>query len=218
MYGVIFDCDGVLVDSEPWSCGAWLPVLKKRGINAELADIEAFLGQSDGAVLAHYARATGRALPDALIAEKEEAYFDLARGALQTFPGLIELLDALAQSGVPVAVASSGRPHKIRFSLEQVGLYERFATVCSASEVALGKPAPDLFIYAATRLGIAEERCIVIEDSQAGIQAARAAGMYAIGFCSSLPSERLLEAGAHRTFSRYDQLLSLLEEAAETFL
>ncbi len=218
MYGVIFDCDGVLVDSERWSCGAWLPVLKKRGIDAELADIEAFLGQSDGAVLAHYARETGQALSEALIAEKEALYFELARNTLQTFPGLIDLLDRLMQSRVPLAVASSGRPHKIRFSLQQVGLSERLTTVCSASEVTRGKPAPDLFLYAAQRLGIAAPHCIVIEDSQAGIQAARAAGMYAIGFCSSLPAQRLREAGAHRVFSDYTELFPLLEEAAETFL
>lgn len=218
MYGVLFDCDGVLVDSERWSCGAWLPVLKKRGIDAELADIEAFLGQSDATVLAHYARLTGQTLPDALIDEKEEVYFDLARGRLQTFSGLIDLLDALAHDRVPMAVASSGRPRKIGFSLEQVGLRERFAAVCSASEVAHGKPAPDLFLYAARRLYVPAARCIVIEDSIAGLQAALAAGMHAIGFCSSLPPKHLLDAGAHGVFSHYEELLPQLERAAATFL
>jgi HAD superfamily hydrolase (TIGR01509 family) len=218
MYGILFDCDGVLVDSERWSCGAWIPVLKTRGIRAELADIEVFLGQSDAAVLAHYARQTGQELPDELIAEKEATYFELARGTLQTFPGLFEVLDRLDGHGIPVAVASSGRPHKIRFSLQQVGLSERFAAICSASEVSRGKPAPDLFIYAAKQLDISPDRCLVIEDSSAGIQAARAAGMIALGYSSSLPRERLLQAGAQRVFDDYAALPHLLTELTEGFL
>ena len=76
MSGILFDCDGVLVDSEQWSCGAWVPVLKKHGIDVELADIQVFLGRSDASVLAHYARQTGRSLSDDLIGEKESVYFD----------------------------------------------------------------------------------------------------------------------------------------------
>ena len=200
MKGILFDCDGVLVDSERWSCGAWIPVLKRCGIEVELADIKAFLGRSDAAVLAHYARQTGRPFSNDLIAEKESVYFDLARGTLKTFPGLVSLLNQLSKQNVPMAVASSGRPHKIRFSLGQVGLLDRFDIICSASEVKRGKPAPDLFLYAAEKLSFPPHDCIVIEDLQAGIQAAKAADMYAIGFCSSLSQKQLIAAGAKQVF------------------
>jgi len=149
--------------------------------------------------------------------EKESVYFDLARGALETFPGLIDLLNRLAEQNVPMAVASSGRPHKIRFSLEQVGLLDRFDILCSASEVERGKPAPDLFIHAAQKLSIPPHQCIVIEDSTAGIQAAAAAGMSVFGFCSSLSREQLLAAGAEHVFSHYDELPTLLKKKSSIF-
>lgn len=217
MFGILFDCDGVLVDSERWSCGAWVPVLKQHHINVNLTDIQAFLGRSDAAVLAHYAQQTGRPLSEDLIEEKESAYFEQARGRLESFPGLANLLDQLAEQNAPMAVASSGRPHKIRFSLEQVGLLERFNLICSASEVTRGKPAPDLFIYAAQKLSVPPHDCIVIEDSTAGIQAAAAAGMSAIGFCSSLRGEQLLAAGAEHVFSHYDELPALLKKRGIVF-
>ena len=189
-------------------------MLKKHGIDVELADIGVFLGRSDASVLAHYARQTGRSLSDDLIGEK----FDLARGALETFPGLLDLLDRLAEQNVPMAVASSVRPHKIRFSLKQVGLLDRFDILCSASELELDKPAPDLFIYAAQKLSNAPHECIVIEDSTAGIRAAKAAGICAIGFCSSLSREQLIAAGAEQVFSHYAALAPVLKKESDIFL
>ncbi len=218
MYGILFDCDGVLVDSENLSCGAWLPVLAKRGIHSQLADIEAFIGQSDSAVLKHFSQLTGLALSHDLVAEKENEYFAQARGLLQTFAGIETALQTLAHSAVPLAVASSGRPHKIRFSLEQVDLLHYFPTLCSAVEVQRGKPAPDLFLLAAERVHLPPDRCIVVEDSIFGIQAARAAGMHALGFSSSHSAATLLEAGAHCVFSHYDQFLAVLAKKTSTFL
>ncbi len=208
--GLIFDCDGVLVDSEKYSCGAWLPVLRRRGIAVELADIEAFIGQSDKAVLEHY-RARGAVFPPDILGEKEQAYFDLARGRLQSFVGLREVLEDLRRQRVPVAVASSGELVKIRFSLTEVGLLEFFPILCSAAEVQRGKPAPDLFLLAAKRLGLAPEACTVVEDAVPGLQAARAAGMRAIGFPSSHPEAVLREAGAQVVLGSYAELLSHLE-------
>ena len=214
MYGVIFDCDGVLVDSEKWSCGAWLPVLHERGIQATLADIEVFIGRSDRAVLDHYRQLSGVPLdPQVLLPEKEQQYFDLARGRLQTFTGLAPTLQNLQERQVPMAVASSGSPAKIRFSLEQTGLLDFFPHLCSAVEVSRGKPAPDLFLLAAERLGLAPERCAVIEDSVPGIEAANAAGMLSIGFVSSHPQQILQQAGADRLLSHYGDLPAQLAEA-----
>jgi beta-phosphoglucomutase-like phosphatase (HAD superfamily) len=91
--------------------------------------------------------------------------------------------------GLATCVASSGRPGKIAHSLRRVGLHERFAGwIFSAAQVAHGKPAPDLFLYAAARSGVAPSRCVVVEDSRYGVQAARAAGMRAIGYAGGLTS------------------------------
>jgi len=203
MDACIFDCDGVLVDSEKLSCGAWLPVLARRGIQAELADIEVFIGKSDAAVLEHFRKASGQPLDGDIIAEREAEFFALARQQLRGFDGLPHVLESLRQSHVQLAVASSGSPRKIRFSLELTGLDRYFPIVCSAAQVERGKPAPDLFLHAATLVGCEPDRCVVVEDSVPGLVGARAAGMRALGFTSSHPAPTLAAAGAQATFESY---------------
>ena len=211
MHPIIFDCDGVLVDSEKLSCAAWLPVLARRGLYAELAEIEQFVGKSDQAVLEHFRAKSRRPLPDALIDERVQQYFELAEDTLRPFPGLVEVLEQLQRRGVPCAVASSGRPAKIEFNLARSGLTRFFEVVCSATQVERGKPAPDLFLKAAEQLAVPPDRCLVIEDSVFGIQAARAANMTAVGFTSSYPGDVLREAGAQTVFSSYRELLGVLD-------
>lgn len=209
MDACVFDCDGVLVDSEKLSCGAWLPVLARRGIRAELADIEVFIGKSDAAVLEHFRELSGAALDGDIIAEREAEYFALAREHLRSFDGLPGVLQALSNQGVLLAVASSGSPRKIRFSLELTGLDRHFPVICSAAEVERGKPAPDLFLHTAERLGCEAARCVVVEDSVPGLAGARAAGMRALGFTSSHPAATLVAAGAHAIFDSYDQFTAV---------
>ena len=206
---LIWDCDGVLVDSEPLSNVAWQAVLLRRGVRAETADLDAFTGRSDAAVLDHYRRLTGDRL-EGILEEREAEFERQARGALRTFPGLPELLSRLRARGRKMAVASSGRLPRIRFSLAEVGLDGYFETVCSATEVENGKPAPDLFLLAARRLGVPPSRCIVIEDSVPGLRAAGRAGMRGLGFTSSHPAAVLREAGAAETFDDYAGLEVLL--------
>lgn len=208
--GLIFDCDGVLVDSEKLSCGAWLPVLRAHGVAVELPDIEAFIGKSDRAVVEFF-EGQGAVLPAGILAEREQAYFELARGRLQTFAGLREVLEELRRRRLPVAVASSGAPAKIAFSLSEVGLLEFFPIRCSAVEVQRGKPAPDLFLLAASRLGLDPTGCAVVEDAVPGLQAARAAGMKAIGFPSSHAEPVLRQAGAQVVIGSYAELLAQLD-------
>ena len=210
MSALIFDCDGVLVDSEKLSCSAWLPVLERRGIPAVLADIEAFIGKSDQAVLDHYRDRLDAEPEDEIIVERENEYFSLARDQLRSFAGLPAVLERLAECHTPMAVASSGRPQKIRFSLELVGLSQYFAVTCSAVEVAHGKPAPDLFLRAADRLGRAPGECTVVEDSVPGVEAGRRAGMRVLGFSSSYPPHVLVAAGAHAAFESYAGFLDVL--------
>lgn len=201
MYNLIFDCDGVLVDSEHLSCSAWLPVLARHGVETEISEIETMIGKSDRAVLDHFSAKTGVDFPPEILAERQQEYFCQAEANLETFPGLPQLLIDIAD--IPRAVASSGHPDKIHFSLAHVGLDRHFDILCSAVEVAAGKPAPDLFLLAAERLGVEPQRCAVVEDSVFGIEAARRAGMRAIGFTSSHPATDLRAAGAHATFAHY---------------
>jgi HAD superfamily hydrolase (TIGR01509 family) len=203
---IIFDCDGVLVDSEQLSCSSWIPVLARHGISVELHEIERYIGMSDEALLNDMERRLDRPLPAEVVEEREQQYFDLARQHLRTFDQLVEALDWLAARGAPLAVASSGGPAKIRFSLELTGLYDRFGVICSATEVSHGKPAPDLFLLAACRLGVRPADCIVVEDSIFGIQAARRAGMYALGFSSSFTAPELIQAGAQQVMGHYSEL------------
>lgn len=209
--GVIFDCDGVLVDSEKISCGAWLPLLEQYGIQTDLAEIETFIGRSDRALLEYFAAKSGRPLPASeLMPRREQLYFEAAQGRLRGFAGLPQAVDALTAHGLSLAVASSGSPPKIRFNLQQVGLADRFGPVCSAVEVPRGKPAPDLFLLAAERLGLEPAACAVIEDAVPGVQGAVAAGMRAYGFTSSHDAAVLKAAGADATFASYDQLPDLI--------
>jgi len=216
MQPLVFDGDGVLVDSEKLSCEAWLPVLARQGVHIALSEMDQFVGRSDRAVLEHHRRRTGRPLPDELIAEREREYFELAAGRVRPFPGLLDALAALRGRGARLAVASSGRPEKIRFNLSQAGLAEYFEVMCSVTQVKRGKPAPDVFLEAATQLGVRSESCVAIEDSRFGIQAARAAGMTAIGFCSTYPADQLREAGAQYVFESYVDLVPLLDEVSQS--
>jgi HAD superfamily hydrolase (TIGR01509 family) len=208
--GVIFDCDGVLVDSERLSLASWLPVLVRHGVSADIRQIEPFIGKSDRTVLDHFRRLSGISLGDELLEERQSEYFRAARGNLRAFPGLVAVLEELRARRVPMAVASSGRPQKIRFNLEQAGLTGFFDVVVSSVEVERGKPAPDLFLLAASRLGLGPEQCAVVEDSVFGVQAARSAGMLTLGYTSSYPASVLGEAAAHYVFDDYAALLPLL--------
>ena len=177
---VVFDCDGVLIDSEPIVNRAHAETLALCGyaIGEEVL-LERFCGVSDADMLAAIARDY--------------------RARLKAIPGIHEALAGLA---LPVCVASSGTPERIRLGLEVAGLLDRFDPhLFSATMVARGKPAPDLFLHAAERMGAAPQRSVVIEDSLAGVAAARAAGMTALGFCGGSHcrpghGERLRAGGA----------------------
>jgi HAD superfamily hydrolase (TIGR01509 family) len=179
---VIFDCDGVLVDSEPIINQAHAHVLTACGYPITEQDlVERFCGMSDPEMLDIIEREWGHALPTSY-AERVGLMIEAGfRQSLVAIEGVAEVLDRLR---LPVCVASSSAPEQIRRKLEITALLGRFGDrLFSATMVARGKPAPDLLLYAAERLATAPDRCLVIEDSPTGIDAARAAGMTAIGFC-----------------------------------
>ena len=173
---IIFDCDGVLVDSEPLAMRVLLGTLASAGVEIDPASgYRDFLGRSLASVTAQLDAEHGlRLTPQALERLRVELY-EVFRRELQPSPWVAETLDALT---VPFCVASSSQPERIRLSLEVAGLIDRFEpAIFSASMVARGKPDPDLFLHAAAAMGVKPENCLVIEDSPAGIAAARNAGM-----------------------------------------
>jgi HAD superfamily hydrolase (TIGR01509 family) len=214
---VIFDCDGVLIDSERIACRVDAAELAAHGIPVT-ADILAsrFIGMMGRDTYPLLEAEYGVRLPADYI-ERIETLVRAAcaaEGAALAMPGIHALLDGLA--GRRLAVASSSSPDGLRRNLGQAGLWQRFAPhVYSAVEVARGKPAPDLFLHAAARLGAAPADCVVIEDSVPGVQAARAAGMLVLGFCGGghcRPGHdrRLLAAGAAAVFDHMDELAAAL--------
>jgi HAD superfamily hydrolase (TIGR01509 family) len=198
---VIFDCDGVLVDSEPLACRLELTLLAELGhpIGADEFRRRA-VGRSRKDVNAMLEMVWGQALPADYTDRIRTATFDAFGVELQPVPGIRAVLDGLGAQ--PRCVASSGHPTRIARALAVTGLAGFFGDhIFSAVEVAHGKPAPDLFLHAAARMAAEPAACLVVEDSVPGIQAAKAAGMTAIGFtagghCDEGHAAQLQAAGA----------------------
>jgi HAD superfamily hydrolase (TIGR01509 family) len=188
---VIFDCDGVLIDSERLAIKVDVVALRELGWPLSEAEVIArFMGRSDREGRAIIEAHLGRPLPDGWADQIEQRYLDAFDAALTPVDGVLEALDRIA---LPTCVASSGTHEHMRYTLSLTGLYERFAgRIFSADDVAAGKPAPDLFLHAAKQMGAEPAGCVVVEDSRPGVEAARAAGMRALAFAGGLtPAERL---------------------------
>jgi HAD superfamily hydrolase (TIGR01509 family) len=211
---VIFDCDGVLIDSELIACRVDAACLAEIGYAITVEDIlDRYVGISAAAMLADLEARSGRKLPadfPETLRRRLAAVFDAELAAM---PGIEAALDRLRCRS---CVASGSTPERLRHSLSLVGLFRRFdPDIFSAAEVHRGKPAPDLFLHAAERMGVSPERCLVIEDSIAGVQAARAAEMTVFGFtggghCRPGHAERLREEGASHVFADMAELPALL--------
>ena len=211
---VIFDCDGVLIDSEMLVCRVCAEVFTAQGFPITAGEIaRRFIGRSAAQMFGEIEQDAGRPLTEALRDEVKGRVNAALAGEVEAMPGLGALLDRLQ---VPACVASSSDPERLRASLGAAGLYERFQPhVYSAVEVPRGKPAPDLFLHAAARLGAAPEACVVVEDSLAGVAAGRAAGMAVIGFtggghCGPSHGEALRAAGAGAAVRSMAELAALL--------
>lgn len=213
---VIFDCDGVLLDSEIIFARVLAERLEEAGFGpASLAEALALgFGRNRDTLLAAIEARFGRLPPPDFIETMRARSSALLARELRPMAGIAELLAALA---VPRCVASNGHHERVRERLALAGLLRFFEPhVFGASQVKEGKPAPDLFLFAASRLGARPEHCLVIEDSPIGVTAARAAGMTAIGFCggSHCPqghAETLLAAGAARVFPHAADLAAHLD-------
>lgn len=208
---IIFDCDGVLVDTERIAIRVDVEVLAELGWAISEAEVvDRFVGVSEADFRTAIEERIGRTLPEGWEEEIEPRYRAAWEKELAPVPGVTEAIDRL--DGYRTCVASSGGHEKMRFTLGITGLYGRFeGRIFSATEVRRGKPAPDLFLHAAESMGVRPERCVVVEDSAMGVAAARAAGMRALAYGSGVtPPEKLAGPGT-TVFHSMDQLPHLIE-------
>jgi HAD superfamily hydrolase (TIGR01509 family) len=207
---VIFDCDGVLVDSDRISLRIQAERISALGLEMTYEDcVREFLGLGMEATLEILAERLGQPVPEGWERELDAAVREGFRRELQPVPGVVEAIEEIE---LPTCVASSGSHEKMRFTLGLTGLWDRFAgRIFSVEEVQRGKPAPDLFLHAAESMSTPPERCIVVEDSPFGVAGAKAAGMAAFGFVAATPSARL--DGADAVFATMAELPGLVAGA-----
>jgi HAD superfamily hydrolase (TIGR01509 family) len=209
---VIFDCDGVLIDSE--RLGVKVDVLALRELGWPLSEegaIARFVGRSDRENRAAIEAHLGRRLPDGWTEQIEERYRQAFAAELTPVDGVLDALDRIA---LPSCVASSGTHAHLRYTLGLTGLYERFAgRIFSADDVAAGKPAPDLFLHAASEMAADPAGCVVVEDSRPGVEAARAAGMRVLAYAGGLTPAQLLAGPDTIVFDDMRELPGLLGQA-----
>jgi HAD superfamily hydrolase (TIGR01509 family) len=213
---IIFDCDGVLVDSEVIACETHARVLSRHGYPITAEEVfRRFLGRSARQANLEVEAELGRSLPDSFHNDLQE---DLYRGFADDLLAIPHITQALDQIVLPVCIASSGSHQRMKVSLGATRLYDRFApNIFSAQQVRHGKPAPDLFLFAAEQMKTEPARCLVVEDSLSGIAAARAAGMTVLGFhggshCGQGYGAKLREAGACETFNDMRRLPALIAQ------
>ena len=210
---VIFDCDGVLIDSEVISARMLIAELRSHGVDMDMAFVSRhFLGRSYPAVLQEVRTRWGVDLPERFEAEYRARLLEAFERELAVMPGAVEAVQML---GLRYALATSSSPERLRRSLDLTGLATLFHGVAfTASEVARGKPAPDLFLHVAARMGAAPRNCLVIEDSLNGCRAGLAAGMEVLRFTGGSHLDGLdltppPDAVPHGSFARFADLFSL---------
>ena len=196
---VIFDMDGVLVDSEPLHYATTNAVLARRGVRLDAQDYEGLKGLTDVALFERLGARFGLPeAPRALAAERVgNVLLAMAEGVLLPIEGALECLITLQAEGLRLALASSATRSQVALVVERLGLARLLRAVVSSDDVARGKPAPDLFLEAASRLGVPPADCLVVEDAVLGVVAARAAGMAAVAVVpAGLAPDAHLAAGA----------------------
>lgn len=202
---VIFDCDGVLVDSEPLSNVVLRDNLARHGLDLKLDQIvDLFVGGTILGVM-KTSRDMGADLPDDWVERVYSEIFDVLEQEVELIPGVIGVLDALDAAGIPYAVGSNGPHRKMEITLTRTGLMDRLrGRVFSREDVTNPKPAPDVYLKAALEAGVTPERCVVVEDSASGARAGKAAGMFTCGYTA--------ESGPARLAPICDALFSAMED------
>jgi HAD superfamily hydrolase (TIGR01509 family) len=194
---VLFDCDGVVVDSEQPTLDMLQVDLAAHGLPLTMDELTGRYVGGTVEACATRARAAGATLPEGWVQDFYTRMYAMLRAHTPLIPGILTVLDALDAAGIPYAMGSNGTPEKMQITLGQHGLVVRFkGHLYSGQALGRPKPAPDLYLHAAAQLGIAPAECIVIEDSAAGARAARAAGMRCMGYAPHGHADRLANEGA----------------------
>ena len=208
---VVFDCDGVLVDSEPTTAEVMAELITEIGVPTTPEDVmREYVGDwwpdSERKIQAKL----GRPLPDDFEATYRSRQDRALSEGVEPVGGVLDVIDAVEAAGLRTCVASNGPHPKMEITMGSAGVRERFeGRIFSSADVGRGKPAPDLFLHVAREMGVAPEACIVIEDSALGVRGARAAGMAAYGYTGHASAAKLGAAGAH-TFGSMAELPSML--------
>ena len=192
---VLWDMDGVIADTGPYHLKAWQEVFQKRGFNYSDEVFQRNFGKrNDTIVRSIIGDSASSAEVDAITAEKEAVFRQKAAAKVKPFPGAIELLKSLREYGVKIALASSAPIENIQLVIQDLGIDNCFAVIVWGREVTEGKPSPQGFLLAAQRLGVEPKNCVVIEDSVAGVTAAKRAGMRCVAVTNTHPRKGLMEA------------------------
>jgi HAD superfamily hydrolase (TIGR01509 family) len=214
---IIFDCDGVLVDSETLENEIMAQCLSEVGwVMSGPEAQQRFIGFAMKTVVAQAEAHLGKALPEGWIKQYHARSHAQLATQVEAIEGVSEAIDRIEMMGWTTAVASSGEHAKMKITLGRTGLYERFeGRIFSAEDVANGKPAPDVYLLAAKSLGQAPETCFAVEDSPNGVRAAVAAGMYTFGYEAQIDPALLTAAGANEVFFNMSDLPTFLKWAVQ---
>jgi HAD superfamily hydrolase (TIGR01509 family) len=212
---IIFDCDGVLVDSETLENEVVAQCLTEAGFPMTGPQArERYIGLSMAKLMELVEAEMGQPLPESWLADFHARSRARLQVEIAAIEGVTEAIDAIEATGLETAVASSGEHAKMAITLGKTGLYERFrGRIFSAEEVAHGKPEPDVYLLAARKLGYDPQTCFAVEDSPNGVRAAVAAGMYVFGYAAQIDPARLTEAGAHEVFNNMSDLPTFVKWA-----
>lgn len=193
---IIFDMDGVLVDSESFISRAAVMMFAERGLAVKPEDFEPFVGMGENRYIGGVAEKYGY-MADIVDLKRRtyDIYLDIIKGKLRPLPGVFEFIAQCRARDLKLAVASSADMRKVRGNLDEIGLpFEKFDAVICGEDVVNKKPAPDIFILAASRIGVPPEKCIVVEDAVSGVKAAKAAGAKCLAITSTFSKEELAAA------------------------
>ncbi len=212
---ILFDLDGLMVDSEPHSIASWQAVLAKRGANFDQDLIDRAFGLRVDQT-AQLLKDTLHLSDDITLLAHEKIEYQITHlnGNVKPLPGLFELLNEIDQRNLKKAIASSSQRKYVEAVLRSIGLTDRFSVIVAGDQVARGKPAPDVFLAAAQKLNVLPENCLVLEDAPAGVQAAKAAHMT----CFAVPNEhtRLLDLSlADKILASLSDVINFLDISSE---
>jgi beta-phosphoglucomutase family hydrolase len=192
---VIWDMDGIIIDSAPYHLKAWQEVFSKRGLNFTGGDFHSSFGMRNDTIIGGFLGEGASGEEIAAIGREKEASFRLKiRQNPRPLPGVVALMAALAERGLKMAIASSAPRENIELVIDTLDIARHFLVIISEKDVTRGKPEPDGYLLAAKRLGVKPENCLVIEDAIVGVIAARRAGMHCLAVTNSHPRDSLSDA------------------------